>query len=130
MLIARLHPLPFKGRQLYSVIFRGKLLIQRSGDPECDAARALLALGITGKLHLSDAGGFSVTKERELWGIRYIYTPRLPMLRAIIDIEKAAKLSSVETANAPRFRGHETCAVRSPRRETDEDEGEGQVSVA
>src|SRR5262249_8147673 len=77
MLNARLHPLPFKGRQLYSVIFRGKLLVQRSGDPECDAARALLVLGITGKFHLSDAGGFSVTKKRELWGMRYIYTPRL-----------------------------------------------------
>jgi len=106
------------------VIFRGKLLVERSGDPECDAARALLAKGITGKLHLSDAGGFSVTKRRELWGIRYIYTPRPPMLRTIIEIEKSAMLRSVETANAPRFRRHETCAEGPQRAETDEGEWE------
>jgi hypothetical protein len=57
-----------------------------------DAARALLAEGITGKLHLLDAGGFSVTKKGEHWGISYIYTPRPPMPRTIIDIEKAASL--------------------------------------
>jgi len=101
-----------------------KLLVEGSGDPECDAARALLAQGITGKLHLSDAGGFSVKRKRELWGVRYIYTPRPPMPRTIIDIEKAAKLRSVETANGPRFRRHETCAEGSPRPDTDEDEGE------
>jgi hypothetical protein len=121
MLIARLHPLPFKsGRQLYSVIFRGKLLVERSADPECDAARALLAQSITGKLHLSDAGGFLVTKKREPWGVRYVYTPRPPTLRTIIEIEKAAKLRSVETANAPRFRRQETCAEGSPRPEIQE----------
>ena len=36
----------------YSVIFDGKLLVERSRDPECDTARALLALGHTGKLTL------------------------------------------------------------------------------
>jgi hypothetical protein len=129
MLTARLHPLPFKsGRQLYSVIFRSKLLVERSADPECDAARALLAQGITGKLYLSDAGGFSVAKKRELWGVRYKYTARPPMPRTIIDIEKAAKLRSVETANAPRFRRHETCAESSQTAETDA--GEGEVRVA
>jgi hypothetical protein len=60
MCSARLHPLQSKsGREVYSVVFRGKLLVKGSGDPECDAAQALLAQGITGKLHLSDAGGFS-----------------------------------------------------------------------
>ena len=114
LVTARLHPLKSKnGKQLYSVIFRGKLLVERSADPECDAARALLVQGITGKLHLSDAGGFSVTKKREPWGVRYFYTPRPPMLRTIIDIEKAATLGSVETGNAPRFRRNETCAQGS-----------------
>jgi hypothetical protein len=102
---ARLHPLESKnGKQLYSVIFRGKLLVERSRDPECDAARALLAQGITGKLHLSDAGGFSIERKLEPWGFRYIYTPRPLMPRTIIDIEKAAMHRSVETANAPRRR--------------------------
>jgi hypothetical protein len=48
---ARLHPVKLKkGGEIYYVIFRGELLVERSGDPECDAARALLAKGITGKL--------------------------------------------------------------------------------
>jgi hypothetical protein len=111
MLIARLHPHPLEsGRQLYSVIFQGKLLVERSADPECDAARALLAQGFTGKLTLCDG--------------------KTGIPRTIVDIEKAARLRSVETPNAPRFRRHETCAEGSPRPETDEDEGEGQVSVA
>jgi hypothetical protein len=38
----------------YSVLFDGKLLVERSRDPECDAARALLAKGITGRLTLCD----------------------------------------------------------------------------
>ena len=55
MLSARLHPLkPKKGGEVYSVIFRGELLVERSNDPECDAARALLAKGITGKLTMLD----------------------------------------------------------------------------
>jgi heterodisulfide reductase subunit A-like polyferredoxin len=29
----------------YSVVYDGKLLVERSRDPECDAARALLAQG-------------------------------------------------------------------------------------
>jgi len=108
MLTARIHPL--SGSKFYSVIFRGKLLVERSLDPECDAARALLAQGFTGKLTLCDG--------------------KTGIPRTIIDIEKAAKLRAVETANAPRFRRHETCAEGSPRPETDEDEGEGQVSVS
>src|SRR5262245_18651093 len=47
MLKARLHPtrVPTVGYR-YSVIFRGKLLVDHSRDPECDAARALVAKGI------------------------------------------------------------------------------------
>jgi len=124
---ARLHVIKSKrGKRLYSVIFRGKLLIEGSGDPECDAARALLGQGLTGKLYLSDAGGFSITKKREPWGVRYLYTPRPPMPRTIIDIEKAASLRSVETGNAPRFRRNETCAEGSPTGESDA--GEAQVA--
>jgi hypothetical protein len=45
MLTARLHPIWVGGRDgyRYSVLFDGKLLVERSGDPQCDAARALLA---------------------------------------------------------------------------------------
>jgi hypothetical protein len=45
---------PKKGGEVYSVIFRGKLLVEHSTDPECDAARALLAKGITGMLTMLD----------------------------------------------------------------------------
>ena len=82
---ARLHPLwgPMVGYR-YSVIFRGKLLVHRSRDPECDAARALLAKGITGKLTLLDG--------------------KTGRPRTTIDIEKAARLTAEEGPNAPRFR--------------------------
>ena len=75
MLTARLHPHWAGGRAgyLYSVIYGGKLLVERSRDPECDAARALLAKGITGKLTLLDG--------------------KTGRPRTIIDIEKAAKLT-------------------------------------
>jgi hypothetical protein len=66
---ARLHPLA-NGR--YSVIFDGKLLVEGSRDPECDAARALLAQGRIGKLTLCDG--------------------KTGIPRTIIDTEKAARL--------------------------------------
>jgi hypothetical protein len=70
-------PQPMKARVLdqgerYSVIFDGKLLVERSRDPECDAARALLALGYTGTLHMLDG--------------------KTGRPRTIIDIERAARL--------------------------------------
>jgi hypothetical protein len=42
---ARLHPHWVGGEAgyVYSVICEGKLLVERSRDPECDAARALVA---------------------------------------------------------------------------------------
>jgi hypothetical protein len=107
MLTARLHPLkPEKG--LYSVIFRGKLLVERSRDPECDAARALLVKGFTGQLTMLDG--------------------KSGKPRTIIDIEKAAMLRSVETANAPRFRRNETCAESPQTAETDEAEGQARLA--
>ena len=56
MLKAKLHPVWVpRGGYRYSVIFRGELLVDRSRDPECDAARALVAKGITGRLTISMA---------------------------------------------------------------------------
>src|SRR5262245_812515 len=80
MLKARLHPLP-NGR--YSVILDGKLLVQGSRDPECDAARALLATGLTGKLTMLDG--------------------ETGVPRSIINIEKAAKLTVKEGRHGPYF---------------------------
>ena len=53
---ARLHPIWVGGRDgyRYSVLFEGNLLVDRSREPELDAARALLAQGITGKLTMCD----------------------------------------------------------------------------
>jgi hypothetical protein len=75
---ARLHPRWVGGRDgyRYSVIFDGKLLVERSRDPECDAARALLAQGITGMLTMLDG--------------------KTGKPRTVIDIEKAAKLTVKE----------------------------------
>ena len=84
MLRAKLHPIwiPKVGYR-WSVIFRGKLLVERSRDPECDAARALLAKGLTGKLTLLDG--------------------KTGKPRTIIDIEKAAFLTTEEGPTGPRF---------------------------
>jgi hypothetical protein len=75
---ARLHPRWVGGRDgyRYSVIFDGKLLVDRSRDPERDAARALVAQGYTGKLTMLDG--------------------KTGIPRTIIDIEKAAKLTVKE----------------------------------
>jgi hypothetical protein len=62
---------PYSGS--YAVEFEGEMIVKGSRNPECDAARALLARGITGKLTMLDANtGKS---------------------RTIINIEKAAKLT-------------------------------------
>ena len=84
MLKARLHPIrvPTVGYR-YSVIFRGKLLVERSRDAECDAARALVAKGITGNLTMLDG----------------------KTGKPLIHIEKAALLTAEEGLNAPRFVG-------------------------
>jgi hypothetical protein len=91
-LTARLHSRWVGGRDgyRYSVICRGELIVDRSRDPECDAARALKAMGHTGKLTILDGKSGNP--------------------RTIIDIQKAAMLRSMETANGPRFRRDQTCA--------------------
>src|SRR4029453_10402622 len=85
-LTARLHPKWVGGRDgyRYSLIRPGELIVDRSRDPECDAARALLAKGITGKLTMLNG--------------------KTGKPRTIIDIEKAALLTAEEGPNAPRFR--------------------------
>ena len=108
-LTARLHPKWVGGRDgyHYSVICRGKLLVERSNDPECDAARALLAKGITGKLTMLDG--------------------KSGMPRTVIDIERAARLCVKE--GPLRFAPYENRPDRSLAAETDEAEG-GKVGVA
>ena len=80
---ARLHPLWIGGSTgyAYSVIFRGELIVDKSRDPECDAARALLARGHTGRLTMLDG--------------------KTGKPRTIINIEKAAKLRTVEPNRGP-----------------------------
>jgi hypothetical protein len=83
---ARLHPHWVGGEAgyVYSVICNGELLVAHVRNPECDAARALVAQGISGKLILCDG--------------------KTGKPRVFIDIEKAAKLTIEEAAGAPRFR--------------------------
>ena len=84
---ARLHPHWAGGEAgyVYSVIYDGKLLVERSRDPECDAARALVAKGITGKLTILDG--------------------KTGLPRTIINVAKAAKLRvAEESKNGLRFR--------------------------
>jgi hypothetical protein len=93
MLKARLHPLA-NGR--YSVLFDGKLLVEGSRDPECDAARALLAKGITGKLTMLDG---KTGRPRTI-------------------IEKAAKMTVEEGPHGPHFVKARTVVDRAYSRET------------
>ena len=85
-LTARLHPKWVGGRDgyRYSVICRGELIVDRSRDPESDAARALKAMGHTGELTMLDG--------------------KTGVPRTIINIEKAATLAVEETGGAPRLR--------------------------
>ena len=94
---ARLHPHWVGGRAgyVYSVLFHGKLLVGRSRDPECDAARALLAKGITRELTMLDG--------------------KTGRPRMIINIEKAAKITVTEEARAGlRFRKYQGTTDNSP----------------
>src|SRR5262245_43153566 len=82
----------------YNVEFAGEIIVERSRDPETDLARALLARGHTGTVTMLDGA----TGKR----------------RTVINIEKAAKVRTVETGSAPRFRCIETCAESPPAAET------------
>ena len=85
MLKARLHPVwkPKRGLSLLRSYFVGSLLIEGSRDPECDAARALLEKGFTGKPTMLDG--------------------KTGKPRTIINIEKAAFLTTEEGPKGPRF---------------------------
>lgn len=100
MLKARLHPIWVdKVGYRYSVIFRGKLLVDRSRDPECDAARALLAKSITGRLTFLDG--------------------KTGKPRTIIDIVRAARLTTEEGPSGPRLvKCRQTVVDRSHAAET------------
>ena len=104
---ARLHPKWTKSGYRYAVLFEGRLIVANSRDPELDAARALVAMGLSGKLTVCDG--------------------KTGKPRTIIDIEMAAKLRTVETGNAPRFR-NETYAESPQTAETDEAEGQARLA--
>ena len=83
----------------YNVVFGGEIIVERSRDPETDLARALQARGYTGTVTLFDGATGNP--------------------RTLIDIEKAAKVRTVETGTHPRFRRIETCAESPPAAETE-----------
>jgi hypothetical protein len=83
----------------YKVTFRGEAVVERSRDPETDLARALRARGYTGTVTLLDGATGKA--------------------RTIINIEKAARVRTVETGSYPRFRRIETCAGSPPAAETE-----------
>jgi hypothetical protein len=88
--------MPYSDR--YNVTFVGEIIVERSRDPETDLARALLARGHTGSVTLLDGATGKP--------------------RTIIDIEKAAKVRTVETGTYPRYRRVERYAESPPAAET------------
>ena len=69
---------------LYDVTFDGEVIVARSRGPECDAARVLLARGVTGSIVILDA---NTGKHR-----------------TTVNIEAAANLTVSESRRqSPRF---------------------------
>ena len=83
----------------YNVAFAGEIIVERSRDPETDLARALLARGHTGQVTMLDGATGKP--------------------RTIVDIEKAAKVRTVETGTYPRFAALRACAESPPAAETE-----------
>ena len=68
----------------YRVTYLGETLVESARDPEFEACRALLAKGVTGTM------------------VTYSHGSSVPRLR--VDIEKGAKLATIDNANdGPRF---------------------------
>jgi hypothetical protein len=88
--------MPYSDR--FNVTVAGEIIVERSRDPETDLARALLERGHHGKVTLVHG--------------------ETGKPRTIIDIEKTAKVRTVETGTYPRFRRIETCAESPPAAET------------
>jgi hypothetical protein len=82
----------------YNVACAGEIIVERSRDLETDLARALLARGHSGKVTMLDGATGKP--------------------RTIIDIEKAAKVRTVETGTYARFRRIERYAESPPAAET------------
>jgi hypothetical protein len=74
--VSRTDDTPVEDFYRYDVIWKGDVLIRRSRDPETDAARALYARGVTGKIAVRDA----VTGK----------------IRTIVDVGKARLLRTVD----------------------------------
>jgi hypothetical protein len=94
---ARVHPHWVGGRAgyNYSVICNGELLVSRSVDAACDAARALKDRGIAGKLVMLDG--------------------KTGRPRYTVNIEKAAGLMVEENRrDGPRFRKARETTVYAP----------------
>jgi hypothetical protein len=84
----------------WSVEFDGEIIIANSRDPEFDAARVLLARGITGSFTVVDG------ETRQ---------PRL----IVRDIERAATLRTEQGPHGPRFvKLRQTVVERAPAAET------------
>jgi hypothetical protein len=100
-LTARLHAIKPKkgGGEVYSVLCGGELLVSRSRNPECDAARALLAKGIMGMLTTLDG--------------------KTGKSRTTVHIERAASLTVKEGPYGPRFVRDETVLERAPMPKTE-----------
>jgi hypothetical protein len=82
--IAILHADRVRHGRLWDVEFDGQIIVVGSRDPEFDLARALLALGCTGKVTILDG---KTGRPRTI----------------ITDIEKAAGLRTEEGPYGPRF---------------------------
>jgi hypothetical protein len=105
-LTARLHPRWVGGRTgyVYSVVFDGKLIVDQSANAEFDAARALLAMGHTGRLTILDG--------------------KTGRARLTLDIEKAATLTVREDARrGPCFVQWKPMPQTQKGQQSDEGEG-------
>jgi hypothetical protein len=89
---------------LYDVALGDEVIVSNSLNPECNAARVMLARGVTGKLTIVDAA-----------------TGRP---RTVVNIEKAAKVNATEGPYGPKFKPVQTGPESPCTAEADEPMGE------